>query len=146
MAGKAMARFLASGRSKRFFDPRLRKALAHPFREHLLAVFNERIASPTEVGLEAGLEVPDFYKHITVLEELGYIEEIDIEKAGRKRHRGKRERFLRATTTVGLDDRGWDQLPPSVKSDWLAMHMQAIWDDAVAAFRERPSPSGADRM
>lgn len=135
MAGKAMARFLESGRSKRFFDPRLRKALAHPFREHLLAVFNERIASPTEVGLEAGLEVPDFYKHITVLEELGCIEEIKIERATSKPHRGKRERFFRARATLGLDDRGWSRFPSSLKSDWMAMHFQAIWDDAIAAWR-----------
>lgn len=146
MAGKAMARFLASGRSKRFFDPRLRKALAHPFREHLLAVFNERIASPTEIGLEIGLEVPDFYKHITLLEELGCIEEIEIERVARKPHRGKPERFFRAKATVALDDRGWSRFPSSVKSDWMAMHIQAIWDDAVASWREGAFKGGGPHV
>jgi hypothetical protein len=81
------------------------------------------------------MEVPDFYKHITLLEELGFIEEIQIERAI-KPHPGKRERFFRARATVELDNRGWLRLPASVRSDWMASHIQLIWDEIVAALRD----------
>jgi hypothetical protein len=131
-----MKEVIESGKLKRFLDPRLSRAFGHRFREHLLAVFNERITSATEVGRDVGMEVPDFYKHITVLEELGCIEEVNLTRAYKKRQRGKHERFFRAKATILLDDRDWSRFPSSVKSDWMAMHIQAIWDDAVAAWRE----------
>jgi len=128
-----MKEVIESGKLKRFFDWRLSRAFAHPFREHLLAVFNERIASSREIGLEVGLEVPDFYKHVTVLEELGCIEEVQIERAARRLSRGKRERFFRAKATVELDDRGWQILPPSLRSDLRASLVQSVLDDLVRA-------------
>ncbi len=146
MAGKSMKEVIESGKLKRFLDPRLSKAFGHRFREHLLAVFNERIASATEVGRDLDMAVPDFYKHITVLEELGCIEEVNLTRAYRKPHPGKHERFFRAKATVELDDRGWSRFPPSVKSDWMAMHFQAIWDDAVAAWREGAFKSGSPHV
>jgi len=49
-------------RLKKFIDSRLITALGHPVREHLLAVFGERIASTSEIGDEIELDVSAFYK------------------------------------------------------------------------------------
>ena len=61
-------------RLKGFMDRRLIEAMGHPVREHILAVLNERPASPTEIGDELELDVSAFYKHVQVLERLGCIE------------------------------------------------------------------------
>jgi len=135
MAGKSMKEVIESGKLKRFLDPRLSKAFGHRFREHLLAVFNERIVSPTEVGRDVGMEVPDFYKHITVLEELGCIEEVNLTRAYKKPHPGKHERFFRAKATIMLDALDWQRVPASVRSDTTASYLQSIWGEVTKALR-----------
>jgi DNA-binding MarR family transcriptional regulator len=77
MASRSIKDVIAEGRLKRFIDRRLIKALAHPLREHLLAVFNERITSSSEIGRELDLGVPDIYHHVDELEKLGCIERIE---------------------------------------------------------------------
>lgn len=132
MAAKSTKEVIEGGRLKRFFDRRLIKAIGHPLREHLLAVFNDRVASPTEIGHEIELEVPSFYKHVQLLEDLGCIERVETET---RRRRGAKEHFFRAKGAITLDERAWQQLPASVRSDWVATHLQSIWDDAVAALQ-----------
>ena len=79
-----------------------RPAFGHPVREHILAVLNERQASPTEIGDELELDVSAFYKHVQVLERLGCIECVDT-----RRVRGVHERIFRATATLSFDDEAW---------------------------------------
>lgn len=130
MAAKSMQDILDSGKLKTFIDPRIIKALGHPVREHALAVFNERTASGTEIGEELGADVSSFYHHIEVLEELGCV--VRVESKGR---RGAKEHFFRARGGLILDGHAWQELPASVKSDWIATHLQSIWDDVVAALQ-----------
>jgi DNA-binding transcriptional ArsR family regulator len=87
----------SGGTTEEIHRPRLIKALGHPIREHTLAVFNERIASATEIGEEIGLDVSAFYTHVTTLEEMGFIERIET-----RRRRGAKERFW----TPGVFDVG----------------------------------------
>ncbi len=118
------------GRLKRFMNPRLIRAISHPIREHLLAVFNERIASASEIGRELDLGVPEFYSHVEELERLGCIERVES-----KPRRGATEHFFWAKETVLFDDRAWMEVPASVRSDTAASWVQAIIDDAVGAVR-----------
>jgi len=103
MVKKTIGQVVEEGRLKRFVDPRLIKALGHPVREHILAVLNERVASPAEIGKEIGLSVEDFYHHVEVLEELGCIEIV-----GTRRRRGAHEHFFRARTTLFAGDPEWE--------------------------------------
>ena len=139
MAAKSTKEVIEGGRLKRFFDRRLIKAIGHPLREHLLAVFNDRVASPTEIGREIELEVPSFYKHVQLLEDLGCIERVEM-----KRRRGAKEHFFRAKGAITLDERAWQRLPASVRSDWMATHLQSIWDDAVAALQNETFAIGGE--
>lgn len=131
MADKALRSLIESGRLKRFLDPRLVQAIKHPFREHLLAEFNEGITSATEIAGRLGLEVPDFYKHIQVLEGVGCIEEVEVERAAKRP--GAKERFFEAKTTIELNDFEWKRVPATMRSDMTASYFQSIWDDGARA-------------
>lgn len=128
MASKTIGQVIEEGRLKRFMDPRLIKALGHPVREHILAVLNERVASPTEIGKEIGLEVEAFYHHVEVLEEFGCIERVET-----RQRRGAKEHFFRAKTSFFFDDSGWKRVPTTMRSDMSASDIQSIFNDALSA-------------
>jgi DNA-binding transcriptional ArsR family regulator len=121
---------IAGGGLKTFMDRRLISALSHPVREHVLAVVNERPASPAEVGREIGLEVPAFYHHVEVLEQLGCIEQVETQ-----RRRGVKEHFFQATATMLFSDREWQKFPGSVRSDIIASHIRSIMGELARALR-----------
>jgi len=117
-------------RLKGFMDRRIVQAIGHPVREHILAVLNERTASPTEIGDELGLDVAAFYKHVQILEELGCIECVESRPV-----RGFNERFFRARATLLFDDAAWRRVPATLRRDICCDLLQAISDDAAAALR-----------
>jgi DNA-binding transcriptional ArsR family regulator len=130
MADRTIAQVIAEGKLKRFMDPRLVKALGHPVREHILAVLNERIASPKEIGKEIGLEVEAFFHHFEVLEELGCIECVDS-----KPRRGAVEHFFRAKTSFWIDNAEWRVVPATIRSDLSTNHIRLILKDTSSAVR-----------
>jgi DNA-binding transcriptional ArsR family regulator len=140
MRDRTIGDVIAEGRLRTFMDPRLIKALGHPVREHVLMVLNERVASPTEIGRELGLEVEDFYHHFEVLEELGFIERVET-----KRRRGATENFFRATTTLFFDDPEWARFPDTVKSDLSVEAVKPIFDDVAAAIEDETFDAREDR-
>ena len=129
-SGKSMRELREGGELKTFMDPRLIKALGHPVREHIFAVFNERIASAREIGEELGADVSAFYHHIELLEELGCIERVKS-----RRRRGATEHFFRAKQTLFFDDEKWRALPESFKGDFAAGSMRSLLDDAIRAIK-----------
>lgn len=118
-------------RLKKFVDRRLIQALSHPVREHLLAVFTERIASTTEIGDEIDLDVSAFYKHVKLLESLGYIEWVESRPV-----RGASEHFFQAKRTLLLDDRTWAGMPENLKSDITVDFLQSLFDEAATALKK----------
>jgi DNA-binding transcriptional ArsR family regulator len=128
MAARSVKDVIASGRLKTFIDRRLIKALGHPVREHVLAVFNEKVASTTEIGREIDLEVPAFYHHVETLEEIGFLERVES-----KRRRGAKEHFFRAKSTLLIDDSAWLRVPSTIRADLVASHIQSLLDDIVGA-------------
>jgi DNA-binding transcriptional ArsR family regulator len=140
MRGKSMKELCESDQLKTFFDRRLIEALAHPFREHILAVLNERIASASEIGEELGADVSSFYHHVEELEKLGCIERVNTVQ-----RRGWREHFFRAKTSVFFDDDAWQRLPDTVKSDQAAGNLQFLIDDVVAAVKDETLNARDDR-
>ena len=115
-------------RLKGFMDRRLVHAIGHPVREHILAVLNERAASPTEIGDELELDVSAFYKHVQVLEQLGCIECV-----GTRRVRGVHERIFRATSTLSFDDEAWQRVPPTLRADVWADLLRRLCNDVTGA-------------
>ncbi len=138
--GKSMKELSEWDKLKTFFDRRLIKAIGHPVREHLLAVFNERIASGREIGEELGADVSSFYHHIEQLEKLDC-----IERVATKRRRGASEHFFRAKTSLVFDDAAWQQLPSTVKNDQTASVLQRLFNDVVGALKAETFNARDDR-
>jgi len=130
MRNRTIAEVVTEGRLKRFMDRRLIRALGHPLREHILAVLNERTASPKEIGEEIGLGVEDFYHHFEVLEKLDCIEQVDS-----RQRRGATEHFFRAKASLFIDDSEWGFVPRTVRSDLATNYVQLILQDARTAIR-----------
>ncbi len=130
MAARSVKDVIAGGKLKTFLDRRLIKALSHPLREHVLAVLNERVASTSEIGREIDLDVPAFYHHVELLEELGFLERVES-----RRRRGAEEHFFRAKATMFFDDEAWERIPATVRSDIAGTHIWAILSDLITALR-----------
>ena len=109
-------------------DQRLVKALAHPLRVEILAILNERMASPNELSkeLEEGLSQVSY--HVKVLKDFECIEMVKTEP-----RRGAVEHYYRATSRAFLTDSDWQSLPESVKPGVSASSIQMIIDDVVGA-------------
>lgn len=127
-AGKSMQELREWDQLKTFIDPRLIQAISHPVRAHILAVFNERIASGREIGKELGADVSSFYHHIELLEELGCIERVES-----RRRRGATEHFFQARQTLFFDDDEWREIPESFKDDFTAGSLRSLIDDVMRA-------------
>ncbi len=126
--GKSMQELSEGDELKTFFDRRLIKALGHPVREHILAVLNERVASASEIGEELGADVSSFYHHIEELEKFECIEKVET-----RQRRGAKEHFFQARRTVFFDDEAWQRLPGSIRADFIASFVQAMFDEAAVA-------------
>jgi DNA-binding transcriptional ArsR family regulator len=110
------------------FEPSLMKALAHPLRVHILALLNERVASPNQLANELGERLGDVSYHIKALREGDCIELVRTEP-----RRGAVEHFYRATKRAYFSDEDWERLPMSVKPGMSARLLRDILDDAMAA-------------
>src|SRR5262245_46915075 len=115
-------------RLRGFMDRRLVHAIGHPVREHILAVLNERQASPTEIGDELELDVSAFYKHVQVLERLGCIECV-----GTRPVRGVHERIFRATSTLSFDEEAWQRVPATLRADVWVDLLRRLCNDVTGA-------------
>jgi len=140
MAAKSMREVIESGKLKRYIDPNIIKALSHPVREHILAVLNERIASPKEVADELEIDVSFLDYHFEVLLDLGCAEIVDV-----KPRRGSNEHFYQAKTTLIFDNEMCHAIPESVKSDVATGQLQAILKEAVQAVSTGTFAVGGDR-
>lgn len=118
-------------KSARGVNQRLVKALAHELRVEILAILNERMASPNELSKELGEGLSQVSYHVKVLRDYKCIELVKTEP-----RRGAVEHYYRATSRAFLTDRDWQQLPDSVRPGLSADLLQIIVDDAVASLEE----------
>jgi DNA-binding transcriptional ArsR family regulator len=109
-------------------DQRLVKALAHPLRVEILAILNERMASPNELSkeLEEGLSQVSY--HVKVLKDFECIEMVKTEP-----RRGAVEHYYRATARAFLSDREWQKLPDSIKPGMSAAFVKMLIGDVIEA-------------
>jgi DNA-binding transcriptional ArsR family regulator len=126
------------GRSK--LDQRLIKALAHPLRADILAILNERVASPNELAKGLGEGLSQVSYHVKVLNECECLELVKTEP-----RRGAVEHYYRATARAFLADRDWQQIPDAARSGLSVALLQGIVDDAMAALRAGTFEARDDR-
>jgi DNA-binding transcriptional ArsR family regulator len=109
-------------------DPRYVKAMSHPLRVRILALLDERRASPVELAdiLEASLGTVSY--HVRTLHNLGLIELVD-----ETRVRGAVEHHYRARARPRVTDQAWAQAPPIAKQAAVGSSLQMIDEYARAS-------------
>src|SRR4051794_19848672 len=113
-------------------DPRLVKALAHPLRVRILAVLQDRVASPSDLAEELSAPLGNVSYHVRILAQLGLL------KLAKKRpRRGAIEHYYEARSRVRISDRAWGQVPNVVKEAMVDATL-----DQVSSYVEKSAESG----
>ncbi len=113
-------------------DPRLVKALAHPLRVRILAVLQDRVASPSDLAEDLKAPLGNVSYHVRILAQLGLL------KLVKKRpRRGAIEHYYEARSRVRVSDRAWGQVPKIVKEAMVDATL-----DQVSAYVEQSAASG----
>jgi DNA-binding transcriptional ArsR family regulator len=114
-------------------DPRLVRALAHPLRVRILALLDERTASPAQLApqLAASLGVVSY--HVRRLETLGMVELVRTGKV-----RGAVQHFYRAVERPTVSDEAWAKTSPVTKQAILGAAV-----DQIADYTRRAAAAGA---
>jgi DNA-binding transcriptional regulator YhcF (GntR family) len=131
---------LDESKLKKFLDERLIYAISHVVRAHVLAVLNEKIASPNELAKEIGVDVNYINYHFEKLEEIEFIELIRTEP-----RRGFEEHFYRAKETFFLDEGEVEKLPQSLSVGMSTYWLKSILADAMKALEAGTFDARSDR-
>ncbi len=116
---------------KQVIDPVLARALAHPLRSHILATLGDRIASPTEMAKELGIDARDLNYHVRVLVEMEMVALVRTQK-----RRGAREHFYELSPPVlYIDDKEWKRIPEPIRARIGASLFKIMLDEAIEALR-----------
>jgi DNA-binding transcriptional ArsR family regulator len=115
-----------NGRRAGLRDPQLIKALGHPMRTRILALLDNRIASPSELAEELGAPVQNVSYHVRELDKLGLI------KLMRTTHRrGALEHHYTAVPHVC--DKAWSNLAPIVRQRLTAAGLAGTFHEVNEA-------------
>src|SRR5918911_2030484 len=109
-------------------DPRYVKAMSHPLRVRILAILQERRASPNELAgvLEATLGTVAY--HVRTLHQLGLIELVDETPV-----RGAVEHHYRAKVRPSVTKEAWASASPLAKQAAIGSSLQMIDEYARAS-------------
>jgi DNA-binding transcriptional ArsR family regulator len=111
-------------------DPRYVKALSHPLRVRILAILEERTASPVQLAqlLDASLGVVSY--HVRTLERFGLIKLVRTNPV-----RGAVEHHYRANARPTISDQAWASAAPVAKQAYLSSFLQQVgaYTNAAAA-------------
>jgi DNA-binding transcriptional ArsR family regulator len=109
-------------------DPAYVKAMSHPLRVRILALLDERVASPVELAGWLGATLGTVAYHVRTLERIGLVELVH-----ETRVRGAVEHHYRATARPRVSDEAWAAAPPIAKQAAVAASLQTIDAYAQAA-------------
>ena len=109
-------------------DPRYVKALSHPLRVRILALLQERTASPRELAewLDATLGTVSY--HVRTLHDFGLIELVRTSQV-----RGAIAHHYRSRVRPRVSDEAWASAAPVVKQAAVGAALQTVDDYARAA-------------
>lgn len=102
-------------------DPRLIKALSHPLRVRILALLEERTASPVKLADLLGADLGVVSYHVRRLEQFGLIELVKETP-----RRGAVEHHYRARKRPTISDQAWGLAAPIAKQAYLASFLQQM--------------------
>src|SRR3954451_14872241 len=102
-------------------DPRYVKAISHPLRVRILAMLQERTASPSQLSEWLGATLGTTAYHVRALHKLGL-----IELADETRVRGAIEHHYRAGIRPRISEEAWAQAPPIAKQAAIGSSLQMI--------------------
>jgi len=102
-------------------DPRYVKALAHPLRVRILAMLQERPASPVQLAPRLGSTLGRVGHHVRVLRDLGLIELVET-----RPRRGAVEHIYRAPEIPRFSDGAWEKAGANVRRRVLAAALEQI--------------------
>jgi DNA-binding transcriptional ArsR family regulator len=109
-------------------DPRYVKALSHPLRVRILAMLQERTATPVELAAWLGARLGTVAYHVRTLHELGLIELVD-----ETRVRGAVAHHYRAKERPRVSNEAWDRAAPIAKQAAVGAALQTIDEYARAS-------------
>jgi DNA-binding transcriptional ArsR family regulator len=102
-------------------DPRLVKALAHPLRIRILAILEDRVASPSEIAQQLDAPLGNVSYHVRQLAELGLISLVRETPV-----RGTLEHHYRAEIRPRITDKAWSAAPDIVKHATVSATLSQI--------------------
>ena len=117
-------------------DPRYVKAMSHPLRVRILAMLDERKASPNQLAGWLGASLGTVAYHVRTLQQLGLIELVD-----ETRVRGAVEHHYRAKARPNVTPDGWAGAPPIAKQAAVGSSLDVIGEYA----RVSAAAGGFDR-
>jgi DNA-binding transcriptional ArsR family regulator len=109
-------------------DPRYVKAMSHPLRVRILAMLDERMASPNQLSGWLGASLGTVAYHVRTLEELGLIELVD-----ETRVRGAVEHHYRSKARPVVTAEGWAQASPIAKQAAAGSSLDVIAEYSKAS-------------
>jgi hypothetical protein len=115
-------------KTKTGVDQKLVRAIGHPLRLRLLTIFNERVASPSDLAAELGEPIGNVSYHTRILARPGCVELVRT-----KQVRGAVEHYYRAVVRPVFSDDDWAELPPSIRKSLAGAVLTEIADDMTAA-------------
>jgi len=134
----------SKGKSKatnnRGVNQALVKSLAHELRAEILAILNERMASPKGLATELGEGLSQVSYHVKVLRDYKVITLVKTVP-----RRGAVEHYYRATSRAFLTGRDWKALPESARVGMSAGLLEAVIDDAVGSMEDGTFDDRTDR-
>jgi DNA-binding transcriptional ArsR family regulator len=113
---------------RRIDDPRFVKAMRHPLRVRILAMLDERKASPNQLAGWLGASLGTVAYHVRTLEQLGLIELVDETPV-----RGAVEHHYRARERPNVTVEAWTQAPPVAKQAAVGSTLEVIAEYARAS-------------
>jgi DNA-binding transcriptional ArsR family regulator len=124
----------------KWIDQRLVKALGHPLRVQLLAILNERVASPNELSKETGEPLGNVSYHVRLLADLECVELVKTEP-----RRGAVEHYYRATVRPWFEKADWKKMPLTLRTGVSSEILSLIVKDAAEAMESGAFDSRTDR-
>jgi hypothetical protein len=118
-------------KTKTGVDQRLVRAIGHPLRLRLLTIFNERVASPSDLAAELGEPIGNVSYHTRILARLGCVELVKT-----KQVRGAIEHYYRAVVRPVFSDDDWAELPKSIRKSLAGAVLTEIAEDMTASAAE----------
>lgn len=125
---------------KATIDARLARALNHPLRARILAVLNERTASPKELADLLGEKLSNVSYHTRELRDLDC-----IEVAGREQVRGAMKTTYRGITRMMLDNEAWEQLSAETRNGISIAAVEEVIEKATKSIATGKFDARKDR-